>query len=102
MRVLLNNATATGPGDIIQLRNAEITFQATGSTTTGSGAATIAIEVSNDGRGWLVIGTITLTLSTTVATDGFAVDAQWNFVRANATAISGTGAAVTVTTGGEE
>lgn len=102
MQVLLNNATATGAGTAIPLRNSKVTFQATGATTASAGAATIAVEVSNDGRGWLVIGTITLTLSTTVATDGFAVDAQWNFVRANVTAISGTGAAVTVTTGGEE
>lgn len=102
MQVLLNNATATGAGSAISLRSADVTFQATGITTAGAGSATTAIEVSNDGRSWLVVGTITLTLSTTAASDGFAISARWNFVRANVTAVSGTGASVTITTGGEE
>jgi len=71
-----------------------------GTTSAGAGAATINIEVSNDGSNWVVAGTITLTLATTVTTttntDGFNINAGWKFIRGNVTAISGTGAAVTV------
>ena len=71
-----------------------------GVTSAGAGAATIAIEVSNDGTNWVVAGTLSLTLATTVTTttntDGFNINAGWKHMRANVTAISGTGAAVTV------
>ena len=64
-------------------------------TGVGAVTATVNIEVSNDNVNFLVLATITLS-GTTSATDGFASQAQWNFVRANVTAISGTSAAVTV------
>ncbi len=72
------------------------TFQAVGATTAGAGAATIVISGSNDGVNFITIGTITLTLSSSESSDGFASDAAWKFVNANVTAISGTNAAVTV------
>lgn len=96
---LLTNATATGAGSTFELHARQCTFQATGTTTAGSGAATIAIRVSNDKVTWLTLGTISLTLSTVASGDGFASDAAWAYVRANVTAISGTGASVTVTMG---
>jgi len=65
---------------------------------TGAVSATIVIEFSNDGINWIEGATITLS-GTTSATDGFAVDAGWVYARANLTAISGTGAAVTVMAG---
>jgi len=72
-----------------------------GTTSAGAGAATINIEVSNDGVAWVVAGTLSLTLATTITTttntDGFTLDAGWPLIRANVTAISGTDAAVTVT-----
>lgn len=76
--------------------NQQRTFQAIGSTSAGAGAATIIIEVSNNGTDFLTIGTITLTLATTASNDGFASDAPWRFVRSRVSAISGTGATVTV------
>lgn len=103
---LLTAAAATGAG--VTKNNAAyqvdgsgnpMTFQASGATTNGAGAATIVIQVSNDGSNWLTLGTISLTLSTTSSSDGFAADAPWAYIRANITALSGTGAAVTVIMG---
>ncbi len=94
---MLTNATATGAGSHIRMRFSDrITFQAYGTTTAGAGAATIKIQVSNNETDWLDLGTISLTLSTTSSSDGFAAEAPWQYVRANVTAISGTGASVSV------
>jgi len=92
---ILDAATSTGAGDDFRSPS-ERSFQAVGFTTAGSGSATVKIQVSNDNQNWIDLGTISLTLSTTVATDGFASSAAWAFVRANLTAISGTGASVSV------
>ncbi|HET8686205.1 MAG TPA: hypothetical protein VFM18_06020 [Methanosarcina sp.] len=77
-------------------------YSAFSATVTGTGAvtATVLIEVSNDGTNWLStpMGTISLS-GTTSATDGFTSSAPWKYVRANITAISGTGATVVVKMG---
>ena len=92
--------TATGAGSKIQTNGAKLmTFQITGATSADAGAATVKIQVSNDGVGWLDLATLTLTLGTTATTDGVALAAPWQYVRGNCTAISGTGAAVTLTIG---
>ena len=74
-----------------------MTFQAQGVTSSGSGTATVLIQGSLDGSVWVLLGTMTLTLETTLAAgvhDGIAINAPWNKIRANVSAISGTGAAV--------
>ncbi len=70
------------------------TFQA---VVSGSGTvtATVLVQVSNDGTNWLTLGTITLS-GTTTATDGFASEGSWMNYRGNVTALTGTGAAVTL------
>ncbi len=95
---LHNARTTTGSGPALDLGGGKKTFQAYGTTTAGAGAATIKIQVSNDDSdaNWLDLGTITLTLATTVSNDGFASTAAWKYVKANVTVISGTGASVTV------
>lgn len=91
---LLSAVSATGasagapPGTVTQA------FQAT-VVGTGAVSATVAIEATLNGQDWLNIGTITLS-GTTRASDGLAVAAPWLLFRANCTALSGTGAAVTV------
>lgn len=95
-RLLLKAATTTGAGSSVNSTCTYRTFQAYGTTTAGAGAATIKIQVSNDDSNWIDLGTITLTLATTVSSDGFASSAKWQHVRANVTAISGTGASVSV------
>lgn len=97
---ILSGATATGAGSAFgPFENDTATFQASGATSSGAGAATVKIQVSNDGTNWIDIGEISLTLATTASSDGFAAYAPWAYVRANITAISGTGASVTVTIG---
>lgn len=90
--------TATNSGTGHELWGTKWAFQAYGSTSAGSGAATILIQVSNvdTDAAYITMGTISLTLGTTVTADGFASDAPWRFVRAKVSAISGTNASVTV------
>lgn len=99
---MLSEVLVTGAGSSYGPAYAgEKTFQA---VVTGSGAvsATVLIQVSNNPsvQGWITLGTITLS-GTTTDTDGFASEATWAYYRANVTAISGTGAAVTVTNSAE-
>lgn len=97
---LLSAATATGAGASFSPRATPQTYQATGATGSGSGAATIKIQVSDvptpTANDWLDLGTITLTLGVTSTTDGFTSSTSWRHVRANVTAISGTSASVYV------
>lgn len=98
---ILSAAIATGAGSAHQPRNDIRTFQATGTTSAGAGAATVKIQGSNvptpavDGD-WVDLATIALTLATTKSGDGFVSNAPWLHVRANITAISGTDATVNV------
>ena len=58
------------------------TFQASGETSAGVGAASVLIQVSSDGEDWVLMGTISLTLGTSPSADGFASNEAWPFVRA--------------------
>jgi hypothetical protein len=97
-------ATGTGvPTNVPYIyRDAPLaTFQAYGTTTAGTGSVTVLIQGSNytDANSFITIGTITLTLGTTLTSDGFVSQAPWKYMRCNISAISGTGAAVTVLMG---
>ena len=94
---IIANATGTGACNPVTLTSPEFTVQASGKVSTSTGAATIKVQVSNDGTNWIDLGTITLTLGTAVTSDGLAAFAKWSLMRANVTAISGTNAEVTVT-----
>ena len=97
---LITAATVTTTSDPLLLGTDSKTFQAKGTTTAGAGAATIIIEVTNDTTWpWITLGTITLTLGTAATSDGLAMLAGWKYVRARLSAISGTGAAVSVAVG---
>lgn len=103
---ILSAATGTGAGSGFKPRGPKRAFVCHGTTSAGAGAATIKIQYSQDGTNWDLLGTIDLTLATTVATGspgiaGFSSDAPWKLVRANVTAISGTGASVTCKMGAE-
>ena len=91
--------TSTGAGNAVFKDSPAATFQAI-VTGTGAVTATVNIEVSNDGSNWLstALGTISLS-GTTTANDGFTSSAPWKYVRANLTAVSGTGATVKVLMG---
>lgn len=102
-QILLSNATTTGAGTAWHARDTAAmatynyhSFQAVGNTSASTGAATVLIQVSNDGTNYITLGTITLTLGTAATSDGFAVTVNWEYYRANVSAISGTNATVTV------
>ncbi len=91
---LLNGATEVGAGIPLTNRPSKKTVQA---KVTGDGAVTaeIDIEGSVNGVDYETLATISLD-DTDEAHDGVALDAPWTYIRANLTAITGTGAAVTV------
>lgn len=89
--------TATGTGTAVS-GPTNRTFQAS-IIGTGAVGATVIIEGSNDGVYFVVMGTITLT-DTTTDSDAYVSAAAYTLVRCRVTAISGTGAVLTVTQGG--
>lgn len=93
---LIKEAVAPVIGDQTRTRPVKKTIQAVGKTTAGAGSATIYIEVSNNQGDWITAGIITLTLGTTQVTDGFEINASWLWIRARLSALSGTGALVSV------
>lgn len=99
---MLNGATATQYSPVFDCID-EVSFQLTGTTSSGGGAATASIEVSNDGTNWLpsALGTLSLTLSTVASSDGFVANTKFLYMRANLSAISGTGASVTLIAAGK-
>lgn len=105
--VLGSSITATGVGQKVQLTGPKHSFSAQGVTGSGSGAATIIIEVTNvkapsataGDADWHTAGTITLTLGTTKTSDGFNIDANWMWARYRVSAISGTGASLIINMG---
>ena len=96
---LINAATAAATGPTFSsLQDGQLdvdarTFQAT-VVGTGAVTATVTVSVSNDNTNWLTLGVITLS-GTTSATDGFASNAPWAYVRAATGTPTGTGATVT-------
>lgn len=94
--VLANAVTATGAQTAVTLPKAfvDFTFILTG---TGAISATCVIEKS-DGTNWFPAATMTLSGTTSVS-DSDWFDNVWTSLRANITAISGTGAALTVRAG---
>lgn len=96
---LLQNAVTTVTGDWKYKDGTEASYQAVVSGT-GSVTATVVIEVSNDGINAIntPLGTIVLS-GTTTDSDGFTSNAPWKYVRARVSAISGTGATISVNTG---
>lgn len=92
---LLINATATGEGDPVALNSAASSVQAT-VTGSGSVSATVEIYASNDEIGWKSLFTFSLS-GTDSDTASMAIGAPYNWLKADLTAISGTGATVNVT-----
>lgn len=93
---IMSAATSTGAASSVKPWKKDRTFQASGTTSSGAGAASILIQVSNDNVNWDLLGTITLTLATTTSSDSFTSISAYRYVRANVSSISGTGASVDV------
>lgn len=93
------NQTTTGVQKTVSLGQWGVgskTFQSVGSTTAATGSATIAIEGSNNGVNWISLGNVNLTLGVTPTSQSLVYAYPWGYYRANVTAISGTGAKVSV------
>ncbi len=104
--IILTDATTTATSAVFKPTTHNRTFHVYGATSAGAGSVTVVIEVSNitspaNGTNvdWITMGTVTLALTTTRVSDGFVSQAAWTNVRARVTAISGTGAAVSVAMG---
>lgn len=97
---LLDAVTSTGAGEskeFIKKEGSAGTFHAIANGTSGAFSATVKVQVSNDGTNWE--DAITFSLSGTAPTADSAgdnINAPWKYVRGNVTAISGTGANVTL------
>ena len=97
----LSGQTSTGTGSTYQnVKNIPMGYQAT-VTGTGAVSATVKVwgansDVASDNTKAVLLGTISLS-GTTNASDGFYSFAGWSYVFGEVTAISGTGAAVTLT-----
>lgn len=98
-RTILSAATTVAAGTSVAGQGAPKTYQASGTTTAGSGSATVLVQCSNNDTNWDTLGTITLTLSTTTSSNSFLSSDRCLRLRGNVTAISGTGASVTLTLG---
>jgi hypothetical protein len=105
---ILSSVTTTSRGDKHKpFKTPKRSFQAYGATSAGAGSVTVEIYGSNledpdtsTESDWVLVGTITLVLSTTRVSDGFTTDAPWKFVKARVSAIAGTNAAVSCYMGG--
>lgn len=96
---LLSAVTTTATSPTIKPWGNRQSFQAVATTSSGSGAATVLVEVSNDNSNWELLGTITLAPNTSDS-DGFSVATSgWKLYRMRVSAISGTGCAVTAYAG---
>jgi len=94
--LMLNAATATGPGPAFEIRGtnqlyANRSFQAVGVMSSSTGTTSVAIEVSNDGINYITLGTITLSLTTSASSDAFYVQTVYEYYRANVTQITTNG-----------
>ena len=93
---ILTAATATGAGVRFKPQKALRSFILSGATSSGAGAASVVIEVSNDGTNYITQDTLGLTLGTTITFDSGVFEQPYMYVRARVASISGTGASVNV------
>jgi Tfp pilus assembly protein PilV len=97
--ILLDNITTTGDSQLVETLCDGITFQAS-VTGTGAVSATVLLYGSNEPVKTNAVLLATATLSgTTTDTAGAQIPAEWSYVYASCTAISGTSAKVRVTVG---
>ena len=93
---LLDAVTTTATGEKQKPLVVNRTFQLIGNTSAGVGAASVKVQVSNDGTNWVDLATLSLTLGTTVTSDSTSSAAPWLYVRGKVDSISGTGANVSL------
>lgn len=96
MRSVCSNVTATGTTTPVALES-PLTFQAAMTVSSGSGTATVAVECTVNGSGYVALWTTSITDTTTTIQT---VDSsQCVLYRCNASALTGTGAKLSVVAG---
>jgi hypothetical protein len=102
LTVMLTAVTGTVTGAAFNGSNTPKTYSADGATTGGIGTAVVSVEGSmNGGLSWdsPPICTITLSLATTLSSNGCTSLDRYRQLRGNVTTLSGTGAVVTLRMG---
>lgn len=101
VKTLLDAVLVTGAGASTplgpDLKNRAITVSLAG---TGAISATVLLQVSNDGTNWATRATFNLSGTTTATDSDVDAPSPFPYLRGNVTAISGTGAALTLTVAG--
>jgi len=98
VRSLLAAAATTGPSPAVQPLMQKWSVLAYGSTSSGTGSATVQVQGSHDGLVWVNLGSaLSLTLGTVTTAAAYDSNGVYPLVRANVTALTGIGANVTAT-----
>lgn len=96
----LVGATTSAPGVPVGTTITAVAANGVSATMSANATATATVPCIFYANNWCTTAMGTITLSgTTINADGFTTAAPWRYVRANITAISGTGAAVNVLMG---
>jgi hypothetical protein len=95
-KTLLNSVTTPVTGSSYNVASKEERNFVCSVEGTGAVSATVLLEASNNNQQWFTLATFSLS-GTDSDADGYVSDDAWQFIRAKVTAVSGTGAAVTMT-----
>lgn len=100
---LCSAATTTGAKTAVQIKcqppQMKKTIVAYGTTSAGSGSATVLVQGSLEGTHYVDLGTISLTLGTTETAGKVENEFPYEYLRVNISALSGTNASVTADVG---
>lgn len=96
--VLLQAVTTASTGNSVDMLNYPQEYRSFVAKVAGTGSvsATVLIEASSNGTDFFTLATFTLS-GTTSAADACVTDDSWRYLRGRVSAVSGTGAAVTLT-----
>lgn len=94
--ILLDGVISTTTGTALDMAGVDDRNFVAHVEGTGAVSATVVVQVSNNNLHWGTLATFSLS-GTTSASDVYVSDDAWQFIRGKVTAISGTGAAVTLT-----
>lgn len=98
--IIFGNAGATGARPAVTGMAKNKTYQAYGSTQSGTGTAVVSVQGSiNGGVTFDTIGTISLTLGTVTVSDSFTSIDRYPLIRGNVTTLTGTGPNVSLVMG---
>lgn len=98
---LINAVSTLTTSNVYSPNDRGLSFHATGVVGASTGTAVINIECSNDNTNWMTLGAMTLSMTTSVISDGFDSVSGFGYYRAKVTTLTGT-ATVSVYVSGKE